>query len=61
MFSIDTFKDRIGVQPILSVIIGTILNFDGDFDNSDGEVRCKQAFKKDGMKSVFQGKSKLRE
>ena len=61
MFSIDTFKDRIGVQPILSVIIGTILNFDGDFDNSDGEVRCKQAFKKHGMKSVFQGKSKLRE
>ena len=61
MFSIDTFKDRIGVQSILSVIIGTILNVDGDFDNSDGEFTGKQAFKKHGMKSVFQRKSKLRE
>ena len=39
--------DRMGVQPILpikvSVTIGTMLNFDGDFDgHGDGDITCKQ-------------------
>ena len=30
---------------IMSVTNGTMLNFDGDFDEySDGDVRCKQTF-----------------
>ena len=41
-FLMDTLKDRMGVQPVLpvkvSVIIDTMLNFDGDFDeHGDGK------------------------
>ena len=43
----DSLPDRMGVQPILSVkvsvIIDTMLSFDGDFDEqSDDGTTCKQ-------------------
>ena len=43
----DTLMDRKGVQLILpvkvSVTIGTMLNFDSDFDgHGDGDNKCKQ-------------------
>ena len=45
IFLTDTLKDRMGVQPMVpikvSVIVDTLLNFDGDFDEDDG-VTCKQ-------------------
>ena len=44
LFLTEASRDRMGMEPILPVTFGTMLNFDSDFGgHSDSDITCKQS------------------